>query len=738
MAITDLDRMVFYRRTDDRDLVSLVSPTTAVGANSTTIATGIAIGFTFTWDGVDYTTCALSPRGYLRFAGTIDSATNSNLFGASTDVVIAPWWDSLETAVSVGYVKHETQGTAPFRTFVAEWYANLDSSYDGTDYARAKFQVVLHETKNRVEFRYGPRETGGSPSNTGSASVGVKGDTSGTATNYRDNATPAGVPVDNLTLGGATSTTTTTLRHYVATEWPGDPTNGWTLVCEPAWPMCGYYVEITDDEMAGVQDPYAEVWWKIANNVNWLYCNFLPPVVSISPWAPAGVTIANPRHAVPVELSADGLTYQCWIESYSAAGVTTLSVDVDNASDPQPGTDGDWSSIATPSDPSSSGTQSWPVFEITPNPARDFLRFKFTDSDFKCMSIMVAPKPLTDFDPTASLASGFVWMSIAQIRQEGAALHPEFLNRAWRNVARVVLDRKQVLWSHAGGIGSDYELTPATYPVRQLAIAPCSLRGWQGQTATVKILAYDDTDGALAVVGQRGGAGANFTVDSNSTEYRLQTDTIALLGDEPVVAAQVDPSSATRVHYIGLHWTPDLVDEDYILGTTPPPRLEYLTALAARIRRVALYGYAMTGQATLLRLGASSEWRCAWMVPPSTKALRAVLARHSTVSSKGGHRRSGGPQDTSIYGASSGSGAADEIVIPTPHSEGRDTYPPDAGALEIVHGSLRYDAAPAAAGDRLLESPTAGTVTGPTRELLRVVYGVGIALVALPDDAASL
>ncbi|MCC7539435.1 MAG: hypothetical protein IT379_24635, partial [Deltaproteobacteria bacterium] len=151
MPVTDLDRMVLYRRKTDRDLLPLDSPTTAVGANSTTIATGIAIGFTFTFDGIDYTTCALSPRGYLRFAGTVNSATNSNLFGANTSAVIAPWWDALETAVTVGYIKYETIGTAPWRIFVAEWYCNLSDTYDGTNYVRAKFQVVLYETWNLAE-----------------------------------------------------------------------------------------------------------------------------------------------------------------------------------------------------------------------------------------------------------------------------------------------------------------------------------------------------------------------------------------------------------------------------------------------------------------------------------------------------------------------------------------------------------------------------------------------------------
>ncbi|MCC7542459.1 MAG: hypothetical protein IT379_39945, partial [Deltaproteobacteria bacterium] len=620
-------------------------------------------------------------------------------------------------------------GTAPWRIFVAEWYCNLSDTYDGTNYVRAKFQVVLYETWNLAEGRYGAREIGGSPANTGSASVGVKGDTSVTATNYRDLATPSGTPVDNLTLGGATSTSTTTLRHYAATEWPGDPTNGWAFVIEPAWPMTGLYIDISVDELAGVPDLW--LYRKIANNVNWLYCNYRPPVASVSPWYPTSATIANPTHAVPVVLSADGLTYEVHVESYSADGTSTATVDVDAAADPQPATGGDWSSIATPTTPASSGTQSWAAFDITPNPARDFLRFRVSDADHKVMSIMVAPKKLTDFDPTASLASGFVWMSIAQIVQDGAAVHPEFFNRAWRNVARVVLDREQVLWSHSAGVGSDYDIgtSPA---VRNLGVAPCALKGWQGQEVTVKILAQQDSNGGRLVVGQRGGESVIFDdIGDIDAEYHYDEDTMTLVGDEPVIYAQLDPADTAHVHYVGVHWTPGLVDEDYIRGTTPAPRLEYLFALVDRIRRACLYSYASTGLATMLRRGASSEWRCAWMVPPATKAMRAKVARHTTQASKGS------PQDTSIYGASSGAAAEDEIVIPSPHSEGRDAYLPDSGSVVVVSGALRFDAAPAAAGDRLLESPTAGTVTGPTREMVKITYGVGVALVPLPDDPAS-
>lgn len=726
--ITDLDHMLIRRRSTARELVPLDSPTTAVGANSTTIATGISIGFTFRLDGVDYTTCALAPQGFMRLAGTETSSDNTRLFATNTNVILAPWWDDLETAVTVGYIKHETQGTAPWRTFIAEWYVNFQSSYDGTDYARAKMQVVLYESKNRVEFRYGTRETGGSPTNSGSASIGIKADTSGTATNYRDCAAPSGTPVDNLTLGGATSTTTANLRHYSATEWPGDTTNGWMLVIEPNWPMVGFYIDVSDDDITGVQDEECEVLWRIANNVNWLYCKHTPPLINASPWCPVSATIANPIHVYPVTPSADGLNYDVWIESYSADGTTTLDVGEDDAADPQPATDADWSSLATPSDPASSGTQSWGVFQIQPDTGTEQIRFKFTDGDHKVMSIMVAPAELDGFDPTLSYASGFQPMGIGQIRQSGAAIHPEFPNRAWRNVARILSDRKQALWSLSSGVSSDYELDAATYPIHTAGVAPCSLSGWLGQEVTVKVLAYDDDDGALCVVGERGGSAVTFDVDSNGDEYRLQTDTLTLLGDAPVIYAQIDPSTASYLHAVVVEWAPALVDEDYIRETTPAPRLEMLGALVERVRRACLYSYAMTGLATMMRRGASNEWRMAWMVPPSTKALRPMVARHASPTSKGQ------PQDTSIYGTTSGSGGSDEILIPSPHADARDAYPPDGGQIAVVAGSLRFDASPGAAGDRLLESPTADSPLGAVREMCRVTYGVGMTLVPIPDD----
>lgn len=727
MAITDIDRLLITRRTDDRSLALFSSATTDLGANSTSIATGIAIGFTFTFDGVDYTTCALSSRGFLRFAGAVTSSSNSNLFASNADAVIAPWWDALETAVSVGYVKHETQGTAPFRRFVAEWYCNLDSSYDGTDYVRAKFQVILYESWNSWEQRYGSQEHGGSPANTGSASIGFKGDTSGTTDNYRDCATPSGVEVDDLALGGSKTTSTTNLRHYVSTEWPH-----WTLCVEPNWPMTGYYIDTDDSALTGIQHPYADPFRVFANNSNWLYCRHTPAAVNASPWAPSGATINNPIYVIPFTPSADGLVYQVWVESYQANGSPTLSVGEDNAADPQPTTDADWSSLGNITGPAGTGDQDWTVFEITPTTDTAVLRFKFTSNDFRMTSVIVAPKQLTDFDPAATFASGWQPVGVGQVRQRAAGIHPEFLNRCWRNAARVALDRVQMLWSFVGAHTSTYALDDSTYEVRTLGVAPASIRSWPAQSVAVKVYAYDDNDGARLTLTERGGSSVAFTVNSNGDEYRLQSGDLEIVAEEPVLALTLDPSTTTYVGAAVAIWTPPFVDEDYIRLTTPPPKLEYLGALAQRQRALALRGYAMAGLATFMRRSSSSPIRIAWIVGPAVMALRPKVARHA------GTGKAGAPQDTSLYGASSGATGADEIILPNPNEDDRDSFPPDGGQVLIVAGSLLYDATPAAAGNRLMESPTAGVYTGATREKVTALYGVGITLVPIPDDPSLI
>jgi hypothetical protein len=49
-----------------------------------------------------------------------------------------------------------------------------------------------------------------------------------------------------------------------------------------------------------------------------------------------------------------------------------------------------------------------------------------------------------------------------------------------------------------------------------------------------------------------------------------------------------------------------------------------------------------------------------------------------------------------------------------------------------------YDTLPGTAGNRLLESPTVGVLTGATREMASIGYGVGVGLACVPDDVTAL
>lgn len=719
MAVTSTSKMLLYERTDDVDLVPMSSPTTVLGPNSTSIATGIAIGFTFRYDGADYTTLALCARGFARFSGTETSGTNANLFASNTNVLIAPWWDSLATADTVGYVQYETQGTAPLRRFVAEWYVKLWSGQTATDCDRAKMQLVLYETMDKHEVRYGAIDVVGSPSR-GSygASRGCKGNTGVDTANYID------YEGSTRALGGSSSTSTATLAAPV--DWPTS-----TLKCEPNWPMSGRYVEIPSSALTGYQHPECEPIWALANNTNGLRCWWCPPLVNVCPTESGNPS--NPIHTVPISPSADGRTYRVWIETYGGGGgAISCTVGEDAAADPQPGTDADWSTLATPSEGVTSTYRSWSSFTIDIDPSSVALRFKFAATALIVNSIMVAPEPLTDFDPTSALASGWQWMGLGQLRQQGAAVHAEWFNRAWRNCQRLASDLKQALWSWSSRSAGDVLVSgPTATPARVIASSPACIAGWRGgQSVTVRVMAYDTSNGGKVSVGERAGrVSSDITVDTNGSEYRIQSTSLELVSDEPHLAAVADPAGSMYVAAITVEWSPALSTTDLITGTTAAPRVDYLLRLVARIKRLALTGWAMTGVATYLS-HAGGGWRCAWMIPPGTAALRVRVARLSKGTSSATY--------TSVYGASSGSGSNDEVRLEPPNTTGTDSWPPDLGPVAVVSTSDRYDDVPGAPSDRLLESPTEANMAGGTRELVTIQRGVGATLVPLPVDPATI
>ncbi len=132
--------------------------------------TGIAIGFTFTYCGTNYTTLSANSNGFISLANSatagtsyVNSTATLATIGAGRGVLM-PLWDDLNgsaasttstscTGVQARYI---TTGTAPNRVFTFEWsnwgqYHNVGAT---TPAGCGSFEVKLYETTNIIEFHY--------------------------------------------------------------------------------------------------------------------------------------------------------------------------------------------------------------------------------------------------------------------------------------------------------------------------------------------------------------------------------------------------------------------------------------------------------------------------------------------------------------------------------------------------------------------------------------------------------
>ncbi|HAN40283.1 MAG TPA: hypothetical protein DCQ29_15375, partial [Chitinophagaceae bacterium] len=138
------------------------------------------IGFTFTYEGVNYTQFRMSSNGFISLnpTGTSTLTTNDlSTANASSRPIIAPLWDDLDGRATGGVSRalYEVTGTAPNRVLTVEW-RNWEWNYTSSTPV-ISFQVKLYETTNIIEFHY--RSETGSVSS-GSATIGI-GSATGTA-----------------------------------------------------------------------------------------------------------------------------------------------------------------------------------------------------------------------------------------------------------------------------------------------------------------------------------------------------------------------------------------------------------------------------------------------------------------------------------------------------------------------------------------------------------------------------
>ncbi len=188
VSVTDCNQTVNYNSAKPYN--SIINSGTSATWTSTTdgddnVTLDLPIGFPFLHKGQVSTVCRASTNGWLSLSSTTSTSYINDLSTNATPRVIAPMWDDLVvtggsssngTALPTSF-KYQTAGSAPNRTFTAEWLGMEQYGHAGPN---LNFQVVLHETTNAFEINYGTMEGFNGTVNLGyTYSIGVNGNIAG-------------------------------------------------------------------------------------------------------------------------------------------------------------------------------------------------------------------------------------------------------------------------------------------------------------------------------------------------------------------------------------------------------------------------------------------------------------------------------------------------------------------------------------------------------------------------------
>lgn len=172
------------------------------------------LGFSFEFDGASYTTCYISPNGFITF-GLTQPVTNSYVpLNATTPyngAISAFGRDLISTTDPITYT---TLGSAPNRVFVVQWKNAERKSNTGA----LNFQIRLYETTDEIQLSYGfcfPDDTAAA-----AVQVGLRGPNSVILSNV-NNRLQSGANINNTWFGRSVKGTANThaMRTSV-TEFP--------------------------------------------------------------------------------------------------------------------------------------------------------------------------------------------------------------------------------------------------------------------------------------------------------------------------------------------------------------------------------------------------------------------------------------------------------------------------------------------------------------------------------------
>lgn len=323
-------------------LDAMSGASTAIGSSvDDTPSALLDIGFTFAYEGTNYTQFSVTPDGFLKLGSPVAVSQFSNSIVSTTNVPkLFPFWDDLATGTT-GNVTYLVTGSAPDRILKVQWFVTIPRNTTGP--ANSTMQAWLYETSNKIEFRYGT--VGG---NSTSASLGING---ATPTNFHS-------------ITSVTHTSSTVTANNSNTIWPGTgrqytfmppqpcagtPSGGTTVAS--ANPVCSG-VSFTLSLSGATQGLGLAYQWQSSSNgvsfndiggansssltttatsTTWYQCivtcnnsgqsaTSTALMVNVTP-EPVGNTFANPiiLGALPQTVTGNNLAANCWTSTYSGA-----------------------------------------------------------------------------------------------------------------------------------------------------------------------------------------------------------------------------------------------------------------------------------------------------------------------------------------------------------------------------------------------------------------------------------
>jgi hypothetical protein len=170
--------------------------------------TNLPLGFTFNYNGTNYTSVSANANGFIAM-GTSISSSYSAISSGSSNNIIAALNNDLQGNTTTGEMSYLTTGTAPNRVFVMQWKNYRKYGASGDDF---NFQIRLNETSNYIQVVYGAFT-----SNTSSTTVqvGLRGATSADYNNRTTSwaASTAGTS-NSATLSVSTTSTPASVTTY--------------------------------------------------------------------------------------------------------------------------------------------------------------------------------------------------------------------------------------------------------------------------------------------------------------------------------------------------------------------------------------------------------------------------------------------------------------------------------------------------------------------------------------------